>query len=163
MKNLRYLVPLALILALAAAPSFVQAQRGFGGPGHGPGGKGFGDLGMLKHFLKMGELLNLTKAQEGQIQAILDAAQPEIETLTEQMRQGRETWMENHEPTEFNETQARAFVETQTSLQAELMIIGMKTRADVLSVLSPEQLEELKTLRENMRDRRGGRRGGDRP
>jgi len=153
MKNRRYILSIILLSTLAMVPTLVQAQPGPGGGGP----HGMGNLGMLHHFLRMSDALELTDAQIDQIQTILDAAQPEIEGLADLMRQGRETWMAGHEPTDFDEAEAKAFAEEQSSLHAELMVLGMKTRAQVMSVLTSEQLEKLDELRAEHGGKRGKR------
>ena len=150
-----------LALAAIAVPGAALAQ-GFGGP-HGMGGPdevGGPGLPFLEHMLpRLAEELDLTDAQQSQIQAILDEETPAIESMREQLRNAHQAFRESHPPGEFDEAAVRAFAESQSPTHVELMVAGARTMSRVHNVLTPEQREQL----QQMRDRRHHQRGGPPP
>jgi Spy/CpxP family protein refolding chaperone len=177
-----------LIIAAAiflAAPTTVSAQAGPGpGDGSGPvggwgGGRGphgggpgwFGDpeggdgLHFFEHMLpRLAEDLGLSDEQLEEIQAILDAARPEIEDLIEQLREGREAYRASiDDPTVFDEPAFRTHAEAQHKIQTELGVVAGKARADALKVLTPEQLAQLEEMRGSFGEKMLRRGGGRRP
>ena len=114
----------------------------------GPGMPGFGGgLGLPLHHL------DLTDEQRAAIRAVVEAEQPALQALREQIRQSRQTFMEAHPPTEFDEAAIRAHAADQAPLLADLAVAEARVRAKALAVLTPEQITELKTLRSQMRER----------
>ncbi len=144
----RLAIPVALILAMVAMPALAWHGKGdcSGGPGGGPGGPD--ELGMAMHLLHLGETLGLSEQQKTDIQAVVDAARPQFDALREQMESGRDQWRENFDPTSFDEAEAREFAQSQAAIHADLMVLGMKTRAQIFSILTPEQQEQLRQFRE---------------
>lgn len=156
-----WLISLVLFTVLVGFTGPVGAQGGPPGdhPGHGhwgsppagPMGGGF-DFQRLLHMLRMANDLDVTDEQIGQIESILENARPQFQALGEQLHTQREAWREANDPAVFEEAAARQFVEVQSALHTDLMLLGMQTRAEVLSVLTPEQREALEQIRT---DRRG--------
>ena len=105
-------------------------------------------MGMAMHLLHLGEELGLSDQQKTEITAILEAARPQMEELRDRLQEGREQWRENFDPASFDEEEARNFAESQAAIHAELMVLGMKTRAQVFAVLTPEQQEQMRSFRE---------------
>lgn len=176
----RHIILTIAATILLAAPTAVLAQMGPGpgdgsgpgggwGDGHGPhgGGHGFfgGDAGgsqlrFLERMLpRMAEELGLSDEQVEDIQAIADAARPQIEKYAEQLRAGRDAFREaNSDPTVFDEGAFRAHAEAQHKIQTDLMVIVGKTKAEVFKILTPEQREQLQEIRSCV-DKRWSRRG----
>ena len=156
---------LALVLALVAVPGALFAQGFFGGHGHGRGGPdgmfGHGGAGFL--LGPMGDAIGLTDEQRDQIEAILEQARPAMDELREQARAARDAFQSSQQPGEFDEAAARQFAQSQAQLHSEMMVQGMRLRAQVHAVLSPEQqakLEQMRDRRQERREQRGKRRGG---
>lgn len=155
----RLLIPATLVLALAALPAFAWHGKSEADcPRHPDGGHGMmhhmggpDDVGMLMHLLHLSDTLGLTDQQKTDIKAVMDAAQPEFQVLQEKLETARDQWRENSDPANFDEDAARAFAQSQAALHADLMVLSMKTRAEVLSKLTPEQQEQLRQLREEGR------------
>lgn len=152
----RVIIPAVLILSMVAIPAFsFHGPGGMDCPGHrgdGPGMGGHGGpdvMGLAMHLLHLGETLGLSDQQKTDIEAILDTARPEFEALQEQMESAREEWRDNLDPAVFDETAARNFAESQAAVHVNLMVLGMKTRAQVFNVLTPEQQEQLRQYRED--------------
>ncbi|MCD4747772.1 MAG: Spy/CpxP family protein refolding chaperone [Thermoanaerobaculales bacterium] len=163
MKYKRIILTFALIVGVAAISNPVAAGPFDGGPRMGPGPSfcGPGGLGMLHQVTRLANRLDLTDEQMQQIEDILDASKPEMERLTALLQEGRDAFHEAQQPPEFDEASARAFADAQAVIHTDLMVLGMKTRASIFSLLTPEQLNELKAMYEERgyRSERAGRRG----
>jgi Spy/CpxP family protein refolding chaperone len=169
----RHIILTIAALAIFAAPAAVLAQGGPGeGPGpHGPGPGGFfgggGDhLGFFERGLpRMAEDLGLSNEQLDKIQAVIGAARPKIEDYAEQLRQGREAYRAAHDDlTVFDEGAFRAHALEQNQIQTDLMVIAGKAKAEIFSILTPEQRQQLEEMRGTFGKksfRRGGRRPGN--
>ncbi|HQL30170.1 MAG TPA: Spy/CpxP family protein refolding chaperone [Thermoanaerobaculales bacterium] len=165
MNATRFLIT-TVAMAATAVPGAALAQ-GYGGHhGHGapPGFGGCDELGgpgahFFEHMLpRLTEELDLTEAQQGRIQAILDEDLPAIDAMRDRLRDAHREFRESHPPGEFDEAAVRAFAEAQAQAHVELMVAGARTRARVHAVLTAQQQDQL----QQMRDRRG-RRGGPPP
>ena len=168
---------------LLAAPTAVLAQTGPGpgdgsgpgsgwgsGSGHHGGGQGWlgGDEGgnQLRFFERMlprlAEELGLSDEQLERIQAIVDAARPEINRLSQLLQDGREAYRaENNDPTIFDEGAFQTHATAQHAIQIELGVLVGRTKAEAFNVLTPEQIEQLGEMRGNFgmgKARRGGSR-----
>jgi len=169
-----WLISMVLFTVLVGFTALAGAQGGppgdhpghgqWGGPPAGPMGGG-GDFQRLLHMLRMAGDLDVTDEQIEQIESILENARPQFEALGEQLRTQREAWQEENDPAVFDEVAARQFIEAQSALHTDLMLLGMQTRAEVLSVLTAEQREALEQIRAERRGNCGedgprkGRRG----
>jgi Spy/CpxP family protein refolding chaperone len=105
-------------------------------------------MGMAMHLLHLGEELGLSDQQKTDIEAVLEAARPQMEELRNSMKEGREQWREGFDPANFDEQEARNFAESQAAIHVELMVLGMKTRSQVFAILTPEQQEQMRSFRE---------------
>ena len=149
-----------LALAAMAVPGPALAQ-GYGGP-HGMGGPdGFGGPGLHRFEEMLPELavvLDLSDEQQAQIEAILDAELPAIETMRDQLRDAHQAFRASQQPGAFDEAAIRAFAQSQSQTHVELMVAGARTMSRIHNVLTAEQqqrLEELRALRPE-RGHRGG-------
>ena len=160
--KVRSSVPIIAAVILCAVPMASFAQQG---PGGGPGwhsrGMGNDHLGFFERRLpRMAEELGLSDEQLEKIQAIADDARPEIEAYVEALRENREAFRTaNDDPTVFDETAFRVHAATQHEIQTDLMVAVQKAKAEIFSVLTAEQIEELDDLRASFGGRKGGRRG----
>lgn len=166
----RALILTTLVTALVA-PTLVFAQpftghaaggRGAGhhvhGAGAGPGGGH--DLRMLD---RMAVLLDLSDAQEAQLEAIRDATRARVEPIVEQLEAEREAWRAAHQPGTFDEDAFRAHFESQSARRLEVATLTAKAFNDAWNTLTPEQQAQLESWRakiEQRRSARGGRFGG---
>ena len=162
MKALRP-ITLALALTLVAIPGVTLAQGFSGGHGRGgPGGMhGQGNLDFLLGIV--GDAIGLSDEQRDQIEAILDEGRPAIQELREQAREAGQQFRDSRQPGQFDEDAVRAFAESQAQLHTDIMVETMRLKAQVFSVLTPEQQTQLEEMRERRQDRRaerGNRRGG---
>jgi Spy/CpxP family protein refolding chaperone len=104
---------------------------------------------------RLAEELNLTDAQQSQIQAILDEELPTIEAMRDQLRDAHQAFRESHPPEAFDEAAVRAFAESQAQTHVELMVAGARTRSRVHNVLTAEQQEKITEMRGPHGRRRG--------
>ncbi len=146
----KIVIPAVLVLILAALPLLAHHPAGKSGyPGHHGHGREMGGPDMMAtHILALGDELGLSEQQKSEIEAVLAEARPQIEALRLRMEKAREEWQENFDPANFDEATARSFAESQAAIHADLMVLGMKTRAQVFSLLTPEQQGQLRNLRE---------------
>lgn len=165
-KRTRILTALATALV---APALVLAQP-FGGPGgHGPSwhargaGGGPGGGHGLRMLDRMAVLLDLTDAQEAQIEAIKESTREQVEPIVEQIRTERDAWRAEHEPGTFDEEAFRAHFESQSGQRLEIAVLTAEAFNQAWQVLTPEQQTQLESWRAKMDERRasrGGRCGG---
>jgi len=166
MKSRTIIITFVLTVALAATgPLFAQRGPGggFGGPGGMGGPGGFGGAGLM-HFEEMlprlTEYLELTDGQVAQIEAILEAELPAIQSLRDELREARDAFRQSHEPGEFDEATFRVFAESQARLHVEIAVASARTMSGIYNVLTPDQQEKLQDLRGLMGRGHGARRGG---
>jgi Spy/CpxP family protein refolding chaperone len=97
----------------------------------------------------LAEELELSDEQLTQIEAIVDAARPTIDEYLEQLQSARDAYRAaNTDPTVFDEGAFRSHAAEHQALQLELMVLVQKTKANVLQVLTSEQLERYESMRQ---------------
>jgi Spy/CpxP family protein refolding chaperone len=166
----RTLILAALVTALVA-PTLVFAQP-FGGPGRGGHGAGFHACGAgvgpggghgLRMLDRMAVLLDLTDAQEAQLEAIKESTREQVEPIAERLRAERDAWRAAHEPGTFDEEAFRTHFESQSAQRLEIAVLTAEAFERAWQVLTPEQQTQLESWRAKMEERRasrGGRFGG---
>ncbi len=140
--NRRTVVMTLVGLVLLAGATLLVAGDGHRGPG---GMREHGPLGPLARALHQ---LDLTDEQRAQVRSVLEAARPELQALRERLRTNRETFRESQSPTVVDEAAIRAHVAAQSVIKADLAVAMARVRANVLTLLTPEQLAQLEQLRE---------------
>jgi|HubBroStandDraft_6_1064221.scaffolds.fasta_scaffold26741_5 Spy/CpxP family protein refolding chaperone len=136
MKFTRDRVIAAVLVALLAATVVIAhsvraAEMGGGGvlSGH-----------MVRFFTNY---LDLTDAQQAQVQQILQKDKPALQPLMQQMHQSREQMRQLIESGVFDETKARALVSQQTQAMTELAVQKAKMESDLYQVLTADQKTKL--------------------
>lgn len=150
---------LAATSAEASAPKQDQPQqqqqrrRGPGGPGMG--GPMRGGAGPEFRFL------NLTEDQQAQLRKIREARQPEFKAAGEKLHAAREGMRQLMQSDTINEQAIRAKSAEVAAAEAEMAILNARVRQESLQILTSEQQQKLKELRESrggqMQQRRGPR------
>ena len=142
-------ITVAAVTLVAGSVALAAGNGPFGMAGMpGPGMRGpDGGLGLPLHRL------DLTDEQRDAIRAIVDAEQPALRELREQVQASRQAFMEAHPPTEFDEAAIRAHAAEQAPLLADLAVAEARVRAKALALLTPEQVTELKAMRSRMHER----------
>jgi len=134
---------------LAGGPHGKDGGRGHGRMHRGPGGPG-AMMGLSQRALRS---LDLSDVQKGQIEAILEQARPAAQELRRQMGEAREDYLSSQASGVFDEDRARAFTASQAGMVEEMMFAALRTRSEVLAVLTPEQLAQLEDQRQQRRER----------
>jgi Spy/CpxP family protein refolding chaperone len=139
--------------------------HGFHGRGHGWHGKdGIAGLGFFERMLpRLADRLGLSEEQLTEIQGIADTARAKIEEegYLEELRAERSAYRTaNEDPRTFDEGAFLAHVAAMHEIETALGVVVGQAKADVFSVLTDEQIEQLGELRGSFEGR--FRRGGDR-
>ena len=142
-----------LLLAQDQPQQHQQRHRGPGGPGmDGPRGMR-GGAGMEFRGL------DLTDDQRAQLRKIRDARQNEFKAAGEKLRAAREGMRQLMQSDTINEQAIRAKSAEVAAAEAEVAILNARVRQESLQVLTSEQQQKLKELRESrgtqMKQRRG--------
>jgi Spy/CpxP family protein refolding chaperone len=132
-------VILAFFMVLALACS---AQARPFGPGFSNGRHG-GSLDRLQTMLA----LKLTDAQQERMSSILASYQEQRENLWTQMQEARRNIREVLKATSFDEKKAREAYQSASVIREEIFISRAKMTAELKSVLTPEQINQLKERR----------------
>jgi Spy/CpxP family protein refolding chaperone len=140
-----------------SGPHGPAMMGGPGGPGEAGGPEGHGLLRMLS---RIGERIGLTEAQQTEVQAIIDARQPELENLHEQAAASREAFRASHEFGDWNEAAFREHFTSQAQLHVEMKLIGAEMASQVWDVLTSEQQQQLLDIIELIGPGHGPGKGG---
>ncbi len=157
------------LVALAAGATLAAAW--------GPGGRGAGDcrgplglhgrmagpgmhpgFGGGEPFALLLEDLDLTEEQTARIRALRDAHREAAEARRQQMGDAFFERFDEELTTDFDEAQVRARAEEHARLRIEAEVERARHRAELLAVLTPEQLAELNENRARFAERRSAMR-----
>ncbi len=136
---------------------------GFGGPGgmmgRVPRGTMGGPFGMLGLNLRAAEL---TEAQQKQVQAAVQSHREEQAAIVERMRAARVALHEAVAADAFDEALIRAKAADVAAVEADAAVLRAKVRAEVVAILTPEQIQKVKEAPSRMRQD-SPRQGAGRP
>ena len=138
-----------LALALTAMTAAGTAEARF--PGHGGFGMRGGDIAGRIQFLA--EELSLTDAQLDQVESIAQATRAELEPLADEMRALRES-VRDIGGINYDAAGIEALATEQGVLVSRMIMAKEAARAQVLAVLTPDQVSTLESLREERGRRR---------
>lgn len=110
---------------------------GFGGPGRGPGGGLFGI-----------PPVDLTDDQKQQVKSIVDSHREEMQQVGEKMRTAREGMQALLDADTLDENAVRAKAAEVANAEADAAILQAKVRAQIFQILTPEQQQKAKEMRE---------------
>ena len=152
-------VTLGAAVALLLVGSAVAVAQGPGGPGRqGPRGlRGAPGIELRG--------ADLTDGQREQIRALVQQSRESGQAVREQLRQAQEAQREALAVVPVNEGLVRSTTQALTDAQAEAALVQARLRADVLALLTPDQLQASEDARaarearqERVRERREQRR-----
>jgi protein CpxP len=143
----------ALMLAGAAPLAMAQEQPQQQQRRRGPGGPGFGGP-MRGGFGPEFRGLDITEDQRAQLRKIREARQSEFKAAGEKLHAAREGMRGLMNADTINEGAIRAKAAEVAAAEAEMAILNAKVRLESMQVLTSEQQQKLKELR----DQRGPRR-----
>jgi protein CpxP len=169
----RQIVAAALTVVTLGAGTYVAAQSngdqtgsqgsqaatqrpGKGGWGHhggrrgGRGGFG-GDFGLAGPLMRQ---LDVTDAQREQIRGIVGQHKDEFKAIGERVGAARKSQVDAILAVPSDEQSIRAKTTELASAEADAAVLRSRVHAEVFNVLTPEQQEKAKALREQMTQRR---------
>jgi Spy/CpxP family protein refolding chaperone len=114
-------------------------------PGRGPEGRM--GMGHGKGFARMAKKLDLTEAQQKQVQVILASAREQDAPLRQQLAESREKIRKAVETDPFDEVSVRTLAESQNKLRVDLTVSRARVEARIYALLTPEQREAARKLR----------------
>lgn len=151
MHNLKILAVALLLTSLAIAPAFAKrngcenfTERG----GHGE-----------TRFEHIKDRLDLTEQQEKDIRKIIASSKEKAGKLREEKRATREAIREVTRAEALDETRLRELVRRQADQRVDMMVAKHAARSRINQVLTPEQQEEHKAIRNLRHERRGSAKG----
>ena len=132
----------ALLVALLITATTVAARRG-------PFGRGPGGPGGLGKLLFMADRLDLTDEQFLALRKQIKTTRQESRPLIEQMHLLRKQIIESLDTDEFEETKIREIIALKSKVMTEIAILHLKKVHGFRKQLTPEQLEQLRTMLES--------------
>jgi Spy/CpxP family protein refolding chaperone len=150
MYKLKTLALALLLTSLVIAPAFAKRHGGSGPCDHD--GKGTGQIEQLKL------VLDLTPQQETEIKGVFAESREKMAPLREKKHANKEAIHNIVDADVLDEPRLRELVREQTELHADMMIARHATRSRVNQILTPEQQEKRKALRQQRMEHKGSRR-----
>jgi len=144
MKRIRYFITGAIMSAMLATGVSAYAQgAGFGRRGGGPGGPpGFGGPGLALPLRQ----LNLTAAQQQQVQSIRERHRDEAQQIRERLRTAMAAQRKAIDTVPVNESLIRSTTQELADVQADAAIAHAHARAEILAILTADQQAQLTKL-----------------
>ncbi len=141
----RYLaVALALVLAAGAITAVWAHTRGGGA----------GNMMFGRHMGWIARKLDLSDTQKTQIQALIQAEQPNLQPLVKQLAANHQQMLVATRGGSFDEAQVRTLANQQAQTLAELMVIRERVISKAYNtVLTSDQKTKADALRQHMLDR----------
>ena len=136
MKSKVLIAALALTMVLVGA--LAVGAMNFGGHSGLTGVKGSRILG-LKTLIQ----LNLSDSQKSRILSIIEKYENDIESAKNNLREARHNIRAAIQAGEFNENAIRNAHRQAAPIKEELLVMGAKMKAEMKTVLTPEQLQLL--------------------
>jgi Spy/CpxP family protein refolding chaperone len=136
-------------------PPPMGGMRGGPGPG-GPMGRGPmgpGPMGLIGDLGPALRQAGITEDQQQQIKSVLDSHQAEFKAIGERMKAAHDAMRAVVEADTIDENAIRAKTLEVASVEADHAILGAKVRAEILSLLTTEQIEKVNAFRAEMRKR----------
>jgi protein CpxP len=107
-----------------------------------------------KKLQRMTQELNLTSAQQAQIQTILQTEKTKIQPLRQQLMQNRLAQTSTVTGA-FDEAQVRSFATKQAQIMTELTVEKERTKSQIYAVLTPEQRQQAQAMMQQHHRHRG--------
>ena len=129
----------AVVLLLVGAVAIAQTVRR---AAFRHDGGMFGDHMLLFYAHK----LDLSDAQQSQLQDIIAKEKPALKPLFQQLAQTRHQIRQIEESDTFNETQVRTLAAQQSETMTELIVQRARIESEMLQILNPNQKTKFKEL-----------------
>lgn len=147
MKKFIFVIIAVSILALGAV--FVVAQKGETNRGKFNkefGGRGFG-------FGRIAKKLNLSDEQKAQVKQIMETEKPVVEPIFAALRENRQKLADLTADGSFDEAKIKELAGEQGNLSARLILEKERVKSQIFQILTPEQREQAKQLKDKMKDK----------
>jgi protein CpxP len=140
---------LLAMLMMVAMVGFAQEGRGNKGgfDGRKMHGKGHDGMG------RFGRGLNLTEAQQAQMQQISDRYRESTKSLRDQLRSLHRNSAEQADSS-FNEAAVRQAAQARANIEVELEVARARMKSEMYAVLTPEQKAQLAQQKQERQQRR---------
>jgi Spy/CpxP family protein refolding chaperone len=142
------LIGAAVATAVLLAPAVLRAEPSRPGRGFGMEPEAFGMGGM--NVLRFARKLGLSSDQITRIKGILSTARTANQTTTGQIQANRQAFEASYNPAQYDGTAVQNYINQQTPLVQQLVTSRFQTEANVLAVLTPDQLTQYNQLRTEM-------------
>lgn len=128
----------ALVLILLVAVGVSQTVKG----AHMHGGGMFSEhaIGFLTDYL------DLTAAQQAQVKDIVAKEKPTLDSLHQQMKQGRDELKQLETSGTFDEAKVRAAASQQSQTMTDLIVEKARIHSQLFQILTPEQKTKMTKL-----------------
>lgn len=176
-KKMNYvLVPLTLIVLLSiglVSVHAIECPLGSNGDmmtmGDMAGARGEGResarremRGGMQHLVMLAVALDFTDAQNAQVKEIAAVNREKKRILRQQLHQGRQQLHQLMENERFDEVAFRAAAGQVAAKKTDMMVMRVQMRQAVFAVMTPEQREKAKKLKQVMAPKRRGKKGEQR-
>jgi protein CpxP len=131
---------MAVVLALGAGLLVAQATQ-----------RGTHEHNFGKH---MAQELNLTDAQQAQINSIMQAERPKMQPLMQQLRSDKQQIREATKSGAFDEAKVTSLANDEAQVRARLTVERARMQSQIYQVLTPEQRGKAQAMHQRFR---GGR------
>lgn len=154
----KFAIITATVMALGGTAAVSQAAGCPGGPGGCPAGQ------HGKFFDKMATRLNLTDAQKQQAKDIFTKSREAAKPLMQQLREESGKMRDLMKADTLDEAAIKAQAAKLAPIKADLGILRVKAEREFRQILTPEQQQQLKAMREQRANRfKGHKRQGAAP
>ena len=143
---------IAMAGLLVSAAAFAQGPRGGAGRRGGPDGFGPGALGMPLRQL------NLTEAQQTQLQQIREQHRDEMQSAMQKLAAARDVQRAAIEKVPADEAKITSLTQDMTQAEVDVAIQTARVNTAIWGVLTAEQRAQLTKLRAERQERGGERR-----
>jgi len=141
-------VLLAMLLMVTVMVGFAQEGRGKGGfDGRKMHGRGHDGAG------RFGRDLNLTEAQQAQMQQISDRYRESTKSLRDQLRSLHRNSAGQADGA-FNESAVRQAAQARANIEVELEVARARMKSEMYAILTPEQKAQLAQQKQERQQRR---------
>jgi Spy/CpxP family protein refolding chaperone len=145
-----FLLATLAVAALVLAPAMAQGRPGGHGPNHG-----MADHGRM--MARIFDQLDLSDEQRDQIHQIMEQSRDETRPTRDAMRAGRESMADLMHAETIDEAAIRDVAEEIAAGQVELMVAHARAMSEMREVLTPEQLEQFRQMRQQRMQMQGQR------
>ena len=149
--------PVIVLLALLAAVAGPLSGEALARAGKGGQNQGRCDERGEHKLERMAALLDLSAAQRAEAEAVLKAGGEAMQSLKEQLRQGREELRQAALVLPFDETKIQALAAVQARLQTEMMVARARQQNSLHALLTPEQQTRAAALQQQLGSGHGHR------